>query len=195
MYKRSDIRYACTRAKNKNAAADHQPILNEVSKLLKSHQRWENFKTTWDLLVDKDNNIVIIDPETDRDFVHSTCLEYSFSIKNNIPASFTDRQNNIISIVDAMMLDGKMSWNNYNKTWGVEIDYETKMIKTKMYNIPSNQITVTPEMIKASMKEPEGIIEQDVVVLDVPELKPMSDTQIAEMKNSIPRNELEIKKD
>lgn len=195
MYKRSDIRYACTRAKKNNATEEHTAILDSVSTLLKPHQRWENFKITWDVLVDKNNNIVIIDPETDRDFVHSTCLEYSISIKNNIEPTFNDRQNNIIAIVDAIMLDGKMHWENYNKAWGVEIDSDTKMIKTRMYNVPSNQITVTPEMIKASMKEPEGIVEQEIVVLDIPELKPMTDSQIVEVKNSIPKEELKIKKD
>lgn len=185
--KRSDVRYACARAKNNNITSDLQPILDQVQVLLAPHQRWSNFKTTWDLLINKNNQIVIINPETDYDYVHSTCLEVSFLVKKGFSLNeLNERKLNIVTIVEASMLDTLMTWENYSTAWGIEIDQEMKAIRTKMYNVTSSQISVTEEMIEASKKVPEVNVTTNNEVTPV-ELKstPMSDAQIAAFKNAI----------
>jgi hypothetical protein len=59
------------------------------------------------------------------------------------------RKQNIITIVDILMLDGKMTWENFEAVWGVGFDAQIKMIYTKMF-VPTTQKTVTEEMIQAS---------------------------------------------
>jgi hypothetical protein len=177
--KRSDVRYACTRAKNGNASGEFQLILDQVKALLAPHQRWDNFKTVWDVLIDRSGGIVIIKPETDFNYIHSTCLEASFIAKKGLSfLDLTERQANIVTIVEASMLDSLMTWENYNNAWGIEVDQDLKSIKTKLYNVQDNQITVTDEMIEASKKTPEGItapIEERPVTLTA---QPMTDEQI-----------------
>jgi hypothetical protein len=175
MYSRSDVRHACFRAKKNAASEDNKKILAEVEKLLSPGQRWDNFTKIWDVLIDKIGQIVIIKPETNYDYIHSTCLEASLYTKKNLSFDdFSDRQKNIILTVETLMLEKLMTWENYNKNWGVELDPVTKIIKTKLYNAPSRQIEVTPEMITASMKDADGSPLSQPTVL---EAKPMSEEQ------------------
>lgn len=177
MYTRSEIRHACFRAKNNAATEENKKVLAIVEPLLDVHQRWENFGTVWDVLLDSNSNIIIIKPETDYDFIHTTCIEASLYKKNGIKFdSFSDRQKNIIVTVETLMLDNLMSWESYGKAWGVEIDQSTKTIKTRLYNVRSSQIEVTDEMIKSSMKDADGsaFTEKEENVL---EAKPMNAEQ------------------
>ena len=175
MYSRSDIRHACFRAKKNVATDENKKVLAEVEKLLLPGQRWDNFTKVWDVLIDKAGKIVIIKPETDYDYIHSTCLEASLYSKKNISFDdFSDRQKNIILTVETLMLENLMTWENYNKNWGIELDPVNKSIKTKLFNVVSSQIEVTPEMITASMKDADGSpLSQPLVV----EAKPMSPEQ------------------
>jgi hypothetical protein len=175
MYSRSDVRHACFRAKKNVASENNKIILQQVEKLLIPGQRWDNFTKVWDLLVDKTGKIVIIKPETDYDFVHSTCLEASLYFRKNMGFDdFSDRQRNIVLIVETLMLDNLMSWDNYGKAWGVEIEPVTNILKTKLYNVTSKQVEVTPEMITASMKDADGSPLSEPKVL---EAKPMTPEQ------------------
>lgn len=175
MYSRSDIRHACFRAKKNVASEENKKVLVEVEKLLSPGQRWGNFTKVWDVLIDRSGKIVIIKPETDYDYVHTTCLEASLYKKKNLSFDdFSDRQKNIILTVETLMLESLMTWENYNKNWGVELDPVTKLIKTKLYNVKSSQIEVTPEMITASMKEADGSALSEPVIL---ETKPMTEEQ------------------
>lgn len=156
MYSRSELRNACFRAKNGVSTEKHAPMLDLVLPLLKDGQRWDNFSTVWDLIVTS-GKIVIVKPEVDYDYVHSTLLEASLYKKQGIDFdSFNDRQISIIAQVESIMLDGVMTWETYNKTWGVSIDPELKKFSTKLYNVSSNQIEVTEEMIVASQKDADG---------------------------------------
>lgn len=176
MVTRSELRHACFRAKKKSATEKNQQLLDIVSPLLSPGQTWDNFATIWDLLIDRSNNIVIIKPEVDYSFIHNTCLTASIFARKNLPFEFTDREQNIISIVEAIMLEGIMSWENYNTVWGVEVDIELKVIKTRLYTASMNQYVVTNEMIEASKKDADGnpftVIEPIDVELDVKELTP-----------------------
>lgn len=177
MYRRSEIRHACFRAKKNAATEENKKVLAIVEPLLDVHQRWENFGTVWDVLLDSNSNIIIIKPETDYDFIHTTCIEASLYKKNGIKFdSFSDRQKNIIVTVETLMLDNLMSWESYGKAWGVEVDQSTKTIKTRLYNVRSSQIEVTDEMIKSSMKDADGsaFTEKEENVL---EAKPMNAEQ------------------
>jgi phosphoenolpyruvate synthase/pyruvate phosphate dikinase len=182
MYTRSELRYACYRAKKGNATEDLKPLLETVEAKLAVHQKWENFTSVWDILVDGQNEVIVMRPETDYDYVHSTCLEAGILSKRHMNfTSFNDRQHNIINIVESAMLEKLMTWETYGKDWGIEIDPELKLIKTKLYNTVSNQITVTEEMIEASKKEP------NFTPIDIPEpleldVKPMSPDEIDTVK-------------
>lgn len=147
---RSELRHACFRAKNNAITPDKQHFLNAVEPLLSPGQNWDNFTKVWDLLVTKTGKIVIIKPETDYDFIHSTCLKANIYALRDLEFDFSDREANIITIVEIMMLEGLMKWKTYNTDWGIIIDTELGVIRTKLYNRPTNQIDVTSKMIEDS---------------------------------------------
>lgn len=183
MITRSDLRNACYRAKKGVAQDKHRPLLDMIEPLLDVHQRWENFPAVWDVMV-KGDEVKIITPETDYDYIHSTILEASLLDRKGISFdSFDDRQANIITIVQILMLDGIMTWENYNKDWGVKIDPELKQLQTVMYKVKPSQIQVTDEMIKASMKDADGnpLSEQQATETEL-EIKLMSAKQRKEFE-------------
>ena len=181
---RSEIRHALYRAKNGIFAEDKQFIYDMVEPKLPVNENWNTFTINWDIFY-KDGEITVVKPETDYDFIHTTCLEKALHIKNNIHMEATNRQLNTIQIVELSMLDGKMTWQNYNKTWGVSVDRELKRINTKLFLTDINE--VTEEMIKNStlsdgsaMNELPSIPE---AVMSEPEV--MSDDEIARFKKTV----------
>jgi hypothetical protein len=144
---RSDIRHACYRAKN-NQPANMEALTLVEAKLVKG-EKWETFAVEWDVLLTASGDIVIIKPEIDYDFVHSTCLEAALYKKKGLEWDFDQRATNVLQIVELNMLDN-MKWAEYNKTWGVYIDYELKKIHTKSFRTKQN--VVTADMIEASKK-------------------------------------------
>lgn len=190
MITRSDLRNACYRAKKGVAQDKHRPLLDMIEPLLDVHQRWENFPAVWDVMV-KDDEVKIITPETDYDYIHSTILEASLLDRKGISFdSFDDRQANIITIVQILMLDGIMTWENYNKVWGVKIDPELKQLQTVMYKVTPSQIEVTDEMIKASMKDADGnpLSEQQATETEL-EVTPMSAEQKKEFEKFLAKKQ------
>jgi hypothetical protein len=177
MFKRSEIRHACYRAKKGLITESVQPILASVEPLLGPGQRWENFGKEWDVIITADKKLCIIKPETDYDFIHSTLVEAALYKRQGVDFdSFSDRQLSIINQVELLMLDGIMSWENYNKAWGVTIERDTNQLRTRQYNVKSTQIEVTEEMIQASKKDADGSVltRQEPNVL---EAEPMSAEQ------------------
>ncbi len=149
MYKRSELRHACFRAKNNNATESNKELLAVVEPLLAIGQRWENFSVEWDLLVAKDGTVKIIKPETDLEFIKTVCMEKAFCVKYGKEENWDDRDQNVITIVEGVMLDKLMTWDNYSKAWGVDVDIALKLIVTKLFR-QSTQKEVTEEMIQAS---------------------------------------------
>ena len=183
MYSRSELRHVCYRAKN-NALSDQQkPVAEMIQSLLQVGQTFNNFTTQWDLLVTKVGIIKIISPETDYDFIHSTLIEASLFVKRNISFdSFDDRQANIISQVETLMLDNIMTWENYNQVWGVDLDPTLKTLKTKLYNVDPKQKQVTDQMIEDSKKDADGSALSTPPEPNVLEVKPMDDQQVKEFE-------------
>lgn len=144
---RSEIRHALYRAKNGIFADDKKHIYDIVKPKIPVNESWATFSKNWDIFY-INGEITVIQPETDYDFIHTTCLEKSLHIKNNINMDATHRQLNAIQIVELNMLDGKMTWPTYNKTWGIWVDRELKRVHTKLFMTSVN--TVTDDMIKAS---------------------------------------------
>ncbi len=144
---RSDIRHACYRIKN------NQPYKPELIALVEpkllNGEKWSDFSNTWDVLLDSNDQVVIIKPEVDYDYVHSVCLEAALYKKKGFDWDFDSRAMNVIQIVELNMMDN-MKWEDYNKTWGVYVDLEIKKIHTKLFKTVQN--IVTPEMIQASQK-------------------------------------------
>jgi hypothetical protein len=182
MYSRSELRHVCFRAKN-NAVSDQQKSIKEmIESLLSVGQRFENFTTLWDVLVTKSGDVKIIKPETDYDYIHSTLIEASLYTRQKISFDcFDDRQSNIITQVESLMLENLMNWENYNRVWGVELDPTLKTMKTKLYNVDPRQKQVTDEMIEASKKDADGSA-LSTPVPNVLETKPMTDQQAKEFE-------------
>ncbi len=151
MINRSELRHACFRAKKGAATEQNLRVLALVEPLLQPGQRWDNFSQEWDIFVAR-GEIKIVKPETDLDFIRNTCLEKHFQVKHNAPSiEWDDRKANVITIVEMLMLDGLMTWENYNIKWGVDIDYVLKQVHTRLFR-PASQLDVTDQMIQASAK-------------------------------------------
>lgn len=152
MYKRSEIRYACYKAKNGVITDETKPVLDAVSGLLEIHQRWENFSKEWDVMVTK-SGIVIIKPESDIAFVNETLSKAKiYDDLGKDFSSFSDRETNILHQVELLLLEGIQSWKTFNVNWVVRIDRDTNQIKVTSINAKPIQKEVTDEMIASSMK-------------------------------------------
>lgn len=178
MLTRSQIRHACYRAKNKAATAANQEILNQVEPLLIEGQTWDNFSDIWDIFVNKGGEIKIVHPERDAKFIEKTLLKIStyFEIGKSLD-SLTERELNVYAQVNPLLLDGVMTWENYQTVWSANLDSSTNAIRTKLFNVKSTQIEVTPEMIEASKKDADGSVytgEHEIKPVEV-EMKPMSE--------------------
>lgn len=179
MIKRSELRHACFRAKNGVATEQNMQLLKLVEPLLQPSQRWENFSQEWDLFVSGDT-IKIVKPETDVDFIRNTCLEKHFQTVHKTTVNWDDRKLNVLTIVELLMLDRLMTWENYNTAWGVEVDFTLKQIRTKLFTAPS-QLEVTSQMIKDSVKS-DGAAMVEIpslpqTVVDAVPLDPSSQTK------------------
>lgn len=147
---RSEVRHTCYRMKNKaEVAEDRQYIVDLVKPIIPKGETWDTFSSSWDILIGSDDKIHPIVPESDYDYVHSICLEVALSKKHNIPLNLDSRGQNVLTVVELNMMDN-MTWDEYNKMWGVYIDYELKKIHTKLFKTKQN--IVTPEMIESSKK-------------------------------------------
>ncbi len=179
--RRSDVRHACYRAKNDIFSEATKHIIDMIESKMEIHHKWNDFSKKWDVIV-ADGEIHLIEPENDYSFIHSTLLEISFLVKRGISLDeISPRQKNIVIMIEQNMLDGIMTWENYNVAWGFEIDKISNTIRTKMFNAPSNQIEVTDDMIKSSMKEADGSEYKESSLEEANlELKPMN----AEMKKA-----------
>lgn len=184
MYKRSELRHACFRAKNGTATEANKQLLNVIEPLLVVGQRWENFSSLWDLLIGTDGSIKIIKPETDLDYVKKVCLEKSLCVKMKLEENWDDRDQNIITIIESLMLDKLMTWESYAKTWGVDIDMSLKMLSTKLYRNPT-QKEVTEEMILASRVSADNQAyvgaEENNVVLEAKTMSPEETKKFEQM--------------
>lgn len=164
---RSEVRHALYRAKNGVPVESKQYIYDKVKPLIPEGESWETFSTGWDVFV-KDENITVIRPEDDYDFIHSTCLEKCLHVRNGMKMKPTERQANALQIVELNMLEGKMRWDDYNNTWGVVVDKELRRISTRLYKTEVN--VVTEEMIRASAPSDGAAMtktpELDTIVVD-----------------------------
>ncbi len=181
---RSEIRHALYRAKNGIFADDKKHIYDMVEPKIPVNESWSTFAENWDIFY-KNGEVTVIRPETDYDFIHTTCLEKALHVKNNIEMDATDRQLNTIQIVELNMLEGKMTWPTYNKTWGVSVDRELKRINTRLFTTFVNE--VTEDMIKASAPSDgtamTALPEIPTVTLD--ESVPMTPEEVEEFNTSV----------
>lgn len=148
MINRSMVRHTCFRMKaGQEPSANNKHIVELVQ--VPEGESWETFGARWDVIVDKKEKIHTIVPETNFDFILSTCAEAKMMFKYTGKVDFDDhRKQNIVNIVELSMLGDLMSWDNYNDTWGVELDRDLSRIYTKYFKTKLN--IVTPEMISAS---------------------------------------------
>ena len=153
---RSDVRHALYRMRSGVPKQGAEEVYKIVEPLIPPGESWESFSTNWDVFV-KNGVIHIIKPETDYDFIHTTCLEKSMSVRYNTPITFDQRQENTIEIVELNMLEGKMSWETYSKTWSVVLDYDLKKISTRMSATSINEVTA--DMIANSAKSDGAAME------------------------------------
>lgn len=183
MFKRSELRHACYRAKNNAVTEKNRILLDVIEPMLERWQNWKNFATEWDILVDPTGKIHIVKPETDYDFIHSTLLEASICAKNNIPFNFDDRKQNIVEQTEILMLEKVMTWENYNTVWGIFVDTQINAFRTRLYAKPS-QKAVTDEMISASTGKADGSAFTELTPSTI-ELKPTPVDMISKVKAAI----------
>ena len=81
MFDRASVRYACYRRQKGIQGESHQEILQEVEKTMLPTDRWEDFSKKWDVFVNKKTGIKRIVPETNFDYVHTTCTEFKVMSK------------------------------------------------------------------------------------------------------------------
>jgi hypothetical protein len=160
-----------------------QHIYDTVEPMIPGGESWATFSTAWDVLVHNDE-IRVVKPEVDYDFIHTTCLEFAMCQKLGVAMDMTDRQINIIQIIEASMLEDKMTWDTYNKTWGVYVDRDVKRIHTKLFLTVVNE--VTPEMIAASIKSDGAAMTAvpELPVVELGEFTPMTEDEISSLNLS-----------
>lgn len=185
---RSEIRHALYRAKNGIMSTDKQYVYDIVEPMIPFNQNWSTFSITWDVFVNNDV-ITVITPEIDYDFIHTTCLEKSLHEKNNITMELTNRQANVIQIVELNMLRDKMPWDKYNATWGVTVDRELKRIETKLFKTAIN--IVTDEMIKNSARSDGAAMTElpNIPVVELGEPVAMTDKEIVEFNKKMKKQD------
>jgi hypothetical protein len=184
MLSRSQIRHACYRAKNNAVTPSNQEAIALIQPLLNEGQNWSNFSTVWDVFIDKNNNIKIVKPETDRMFIEKTLIKLAaYEEMQKSFDSLDDRELNLVSQIEPMFLEGVMTWSNYGSVWGFSLASGTNLVSTFLYNIKPSQIEVTEEMIRGSIKDADGspfsTPEDNKVVL---EAKPMDEFQKAKFE-------------
>lgn len=176
--KRSEIRYALYRAKSGTPMESMKELYAKIAPMIPVNQSWGTFSIGWDIMY-KDGNIDVIFPETDYDFIHSTCLELAVYAKTGQTMEMTPRQHNIKMIVETNMLVDRMEWATYNKTWGVTVDLVLKRINTKLFKTVVN--VVTDEMIANSVKS-DGAAMTELPSIHITEMPKMTPISAAEEK-------------
>lgn len=179
MLKRSDVRNACFRAKVGDWRESQKEIQDVVLSKLPPYANWDNFTVEWDVTISKVGDIVIIKPEVDFDYVLKVCTDASLRKKNNLAWEWNDREKNIIDIVEAEMLDGVTSWENFFDIWSVELDPTLKRIHVKLLNKPIGQRKIEP-----TEYEPKPAVEMKPEVNEF-KVEPMTEKEIEQFHEII----------
>lgn len=176
MFRRSDFRLVCYR-KRKNAQVPEGMdwILEEIEKVKLPEDSWEDFSTTWDIFVAKDSISRIV-PETDEVYVNNTCIEIKTKLSmgaiiKEVESSLNTRQKNIYEVVVLNYLGPEVDWANYNETWSIKIDQNSKRIEVYSKETKINKVTFAePEVIQekeSNFTTKKGKIEElDPDILD-----------------------------
>lgn len=151
MYRRKDIRYSIARCRKPGEhPAENQEIYDWVMAQKPAELDVNGFPDKWDIIVAK-GKIAFVEPERDISYIQATCAEAKVLSKHGIGFDdLTDRQINIIKIIELAMLDNLMSWENYAEAWRVILDADNGKINTQLLGSPMGQKAVTPEMIEDS---------------------------------------------
>jgi len=151
MYRRKDIRYSIARCRKEG---EHPPENMEIFTWVMERKPEKldiaDFPDKWDIMLSK-GTILFVEPERDISFIQQTCAEAKVLTKHNIGFDeLSDRQKNIITIVETAMLDGKMTWENYSDGWRVTLDVSNNQMGTQLLGGSPGQKAVTSEMIEQS---------------------------------------------
>lgn len=172
MLKRSDVRNACFRAKVGDWRESQKEIQDTVLSKLPPYANWDNFTKEWDVTIAKTGEIMVIKPEVNFDYALKVCTEASLRKKNGLGWEWSVREKNIIDIVEAEMLDGITTWENFFDAWSIEIDISLKRIHVKLLNKTVGQREINP-----SEYEPKLVVEMKPEVNEF-KVEPMSKEDI-----------------
>lgn len=152
MYTRKQIRYSIARCRQPGEHPEqYQKIFDFVKEFIPAGYDLDDFPEEWDVMVSRNGEVVIVEPERDIGYIQSTCAEAKVLSKHGINFDdLNDRQLNIVRIVETSMLEGLMDWTNYGDKWRVTLDTATGSIGTQMIKTPLGQKAVTDEMIEKS---------------------------------------------
>lgn len=150
MFVRSQVRYNCFCMKKGNSPKN-QDIVDVVSSQLAGGYTWDNFTDAWDVVV-RPNEIKVVANIKDIARVTEVCIQASIYAKKGIEFDFdTDEERAIVDMIESHFLEGKMSWDNFRTNWNIRWDNERCRVETYLTNVPTNQTTVTKEMIDAQI--------------------------------------------
>lgn len=150
MYTRKQIRYSIKRCRAEGEhPQNHQEVFNYVMEKLPEDLDIHKFPKEWDVIVSRKGELVFVEPERDLDYIQATCTEAKILSKRQIDFTdeLNDRQLNIINIVENLMLDNKMTWENYGDAWKVTLDLATSKMDTRLLNVKPGQVVVTQQML------------------------------------------------
>lgn len=157
MYVRRDVRYNCFRMKN-GVAPKNQEIIDIIEKQ-RGNFEWSKFAIDWDVAVTP-NQIKVMPSIKDINKVTEICTYKYIAAKKGIEMDrLSDEEEAIVEMIEAQFLEGKMTWANYRERWGIRWENERNRIETYLTNIPSGQIDVTEEMIRAVFERGQSAAE------------------------------------
>jgi hypothetical protein len=159
MFKRQEVRHTCFRKSNNSVyAEDRQYIVDHIEEhVMLPSDAWEDFSKKWDVFVTKEGISRIV-PEVDYDFVHSTCIEIQTKIAIGqdpaaVYSSLAQRQKNIFDMIELNYLGEHVDWSEYNKSWIVEINHQSKRIEVKSLNTQVNEVTFEQPKERTDLQE------------------------------------------
>jgi hypothetical protein len=159
MFKRPEVRHTCYRLKKGlPSKPGNEWLVEHINEAKLDSDSWEDFSINWDLHVSRDK-IVRILPETNQVFVNNACVEFKTKIsmgmsKDILAESLDIRKRNIFDFIELNFAGQEVPWEEYNDTWGIDIDYQTKRIEVYRHNTVRNEVEVKPAISTPMTKKP-----------------------------------------
>jgi len=150
-YTRYDVRNAIHR-KRRGLQPKKPEIIDIVEPMMRAkNYEWHSFSKLWDVIVHKENGIIIVPNISDLPTAESVCAQVKIVAEMNIEKEWNAEETAIIENIESQFLDGIMDWKNYRDEWGIKKNSDTDKIETYLIKRKPLQNPVTQEMIDAKI--------------------------------------------